>query len=118
MRRRRPPALSLALDDRLRKIASRSLRASGSPALAGTGNTPACRGLQVGLRAHSVTRSIRGSRMPRLLDLTLPTPEENLALDEALLLDLERAVGASDESNAEETLRFWESPVPFVVIGS
>src|SRR3989454_11066108 len=58
VRRRRPPALSLALDDRLRRApnrtagspraawsAERSLRASGSPALANR------------LRAHSVTRS-------------------------------------------------------------
>src|SRR5437867_1818347 len=45
VRRRRPPALSLALYDRLRKIASRSLRASGSPALANR------------LRAHCVRRS-------------------------------------------------------------
>src|SRR2546422_967218 len=55
--------------------------------------------------------------MLRLLDLTLPTPEEKLALDEALLHGLERA-SASDGSNVEETLRFWESPVPFVVVGS
>jgi len=44
------------------------------------------------------------------LDLTLPTPEENLAADEALL-DLCEA-GVEDE-----VLRFWESPVPFVVLG-
>jgi lipoate-protein ligase A len=47
----------------------------------------------------------------RLLDLTLPTPEENLALDEALL----------DENDASggprETLRLWESDRPLVVIG-
>ena len=45
----------------------------------------------------------------RLLDLTLDTPEENLALDEALLL---RARGRGGE-----ILRLWESPVPFVVLG-
>jgi lipoate-protein ligase A len=44
------------------------------------------------------------------LDLTLPTPAENLALDEALL-DMAQ-VGACGE-----VLRFWESPQPFVVIG-
>lgn len=44
------------------------------------------------------------------LDLTLPTPEENLACDEALL-DLCEA-GAADE-----VLRFWECPKPFVVLG-
>jgi lipoate-protein ligase A len=46
---------------------------------------------------------------PRLLDLTLPAPEENLALDEALLLAAERSGG--------EWLRFWESPRHFVVLG-
>ena len=45
-----------------------------------------------------------------LLDLTLRTPEENLALDEALL-------AAAEASAGRETLRFWESPVPFVVLG-
>lgn len=45
----------------------------------------------------------------KLLDLTFPTPAENLACDEALL-DLCNERG-------EETLRFWESPVPFVVVG-
>ena len=44
-----------------------------------------------------------------LLDLTLPTPAENLALDEALL-DLCDAGGP-------ESLRFWESPERFVVVG-
>jgi len=44
------------------------------------------------------------------LDLTLPSPQENLALDEALLLEAE-------EGNGGEVLRFWESPTPFVVIG-
>jgi lipoate---protein ligase len=45
------------------------------------------------------------------LDLTLPTPAENLALDEALLDEAEAAGGP------RETLRFWESGRPFVVIG-
>lgn len=43
------------------------------------------------------------------LDLSLPTPEENLAADEALW----EAV----EAGGPEVLRFWESPVPFVVLG-
>lgn len=47
----------------------------------------------------------------RLLDLTLPTPAENLALDEALLAAAEQS-GAPDE-----TLRFWESQQPIVVVG-
>jgi lipoate-protein ligase A len=47
----------------------------------------------------------------KLLDLTLPTPEENLACDEALLESLESDEGA-------EILRFWESASYFVVLGS
>ena len=46
----------------------------------------------------------------RLLDLTLPTPAENLALDEALL-------EAAEAGQSGEALRFWESAVPFVVLG-
>jgi len=44
------------------------------------------------------------------LDLTFPTPAENLACDEALL-DLAEAVEAG------EVLRFWEPQQPFVVVG-
>ena len=44
------------------------------------------------------------------LDLTLPTPAENLACDEALL-DWRETEGGG------EILRFWESPEPFVVVG-
>jgi lipoate-protein ligase A len=47
----------------------------------------------------------------RCLDLTLPTPEENLALDEALLEEAESAAAS------EETLRFWEPSEPMVVVG-
>ena len=43
------------------------------------------------------------------LDLTLPTPAENLALDEALLRHAEAHGGA--------VLRCWEAPRPFVVVG-
>lgn len=46
-----------------------------------------------------------------LLDLTRPTPEENLALDEALLDEAE-ASGAP-----REFLRLWEPAAPLVVIG-
>lgn len=46
----------------------------------------------------------------RLLDLTLPFPAENLALDEALLEEL-------DERGGVPILRFWESDCPFVVLG-
>jgi lipoate-protein ligase A len=45
------------------------------------------------------------------LELTLPTPAENLALDEALL-------DWAEEGNSEwEFLRIWESPEPVVVVG-
>jgi len=47
----------------------------------------------------------------RCLDLTLPTMEENLALDEALLLEAEAGRGG-------EVLRFWEWPLPAVVLGA
>lgn len=46
----------------------------------------------------------------RSLDLTLPTLEANLALDEALLLEA--------EEGGPETLRFWEWPTPAVVVGA
>ena len=45
------------------------------------------------------------------LDLTLATPEENLALDEALLLQAEAG-------HSGEVLRLWEWPRPAVVLGS
>jgi lipoate-protein ligase A len=46
----------------------------------------------------------------QLLDLTLPTPEENLALDEALLI-------TAEADGRAEFLRLWESPDYFVVLG-
>jgi lipoate-protein ligase A len=46
----------------------------------------------------------------RVLDLTLPSPEENLALDEALLDEL-------DTHGGDPVLRFWESDRYFVVLG-
>lgn len=46
-----------------------------------------------------------------LLNLTLPTPAENLALDEAIL---ESAEGTEDYP---EVIRFWESSETFVVLG-
>jgi lipoate-protein ligase A len=46
----------------------------------------------------------------KLLDLTLPTPAENLACDEALLDWCEAGGG-------DEVLRFWESTTHFVVVG-
>jgi len=47
----------------------------------------------------------------RYLDLTLPTPEENLALDEALLEAAESA------GQPAECLRFWEPRQTMVVVG-
>ena len=46
----------------------------------------------------------------RLVELSLPTPEENLALDEALVDEAEVSTPAI------ETLRLWESPTPLVVV--
>ncbi|HOX01667.1 MAG TPA: lipoate--protein ligase family protein [Candidatus Paceibacterota bacterium] len=46
----------------------------------------------------------------RRIDLTLPTPEENLALEDALLDEC-------DSGGQDPILRFWESPAPFVVLG-
>lgn len=48
--------------------------------------------------------------VPRLIDLTLPSPALNLAADEALL-------DSAELSATPGILRFWESPVHFVVIG-
>lgn len=47
----------------------------------------------------------------KLLDYTLPTASENLALDEALLVCAEEGTGG-------EVLRFWEAPEVAVVVGS
>lgn len=47
----------------------------------------------------------------QLLDLTQPSLEENVALDEALLL-------AAESSDGGEVLRFWEWPAAAVVLGS
>jgi lipoate-protein ligase A len=44
------------------------------------------------------------------LDLTLASPAENLACDEALL-------DACEENGGEEVLRFWEARETFVVVG-
>jgi lipoate-protein ligase A len=46
----------------------------------------------------------------KLLDLTFPSPAENLACDEALL-------DGCEAGGVEEILRFWESPKHFVVVG-
>jgi lipoate-protein ligase A len=49
-------------------------------------------------------------RALRLLDLTLPSAVENLALDEALLDEL-------DDTGGDPVLRFWESDRHFIVLG-
>src|SRR4029079_18211283 len=46
------------------------------------------------------------------LELTLESPAENLALDEALLLSQE------ESPNSQDVLRIWESRQTFVVLGS
>lgn len=54
------------------------------------------------------------------LCLTLDTPEENLALDEALLLHAEQAAEQAPEhvdSGSNEVLRLWEPREPIVVLG-
>ncbi|BFU94275.1 MAG: Biotin/lipoate A/B protein ligase [Nitrospira sp.] len=66
---------------------------------------------------RSEDKSLTGARSAdsvaqpvRLLDLTLPSPIENLALDEVLLDDLE-------ENGGNPVLRFWESDRHFAVLG-
>lgn len=50
----------------------------------------------------------------QLIDLSLESPQENLALDEALLLEAESAAAEGQEVGY---LRFWESAAHFVVLG-
>ena len=60
---------------------------------------------------HSPTSQLDTAEVScNLLDLTLPSPIENLALDEALLEDLE-------ENESHPVLRLWESDRYFVVLG-
>jgi len=46
----------------------------------------------------------------KLFEQTFPTPEQNLACDEALL-------DCAESGEGGETLRFWEPTLPFVVLG-
>ena len=46
----------------------------------------------------------------RVIDVSFREPERNLALDQVLLDNAEERAGC-------EVLRFWESPIPFVVLG-
>ncbi len=57
-------------------------------------------------------------RALELLDVTLGSPAENLALDEALLDAAEARAREAPGETPHEVLRFWESPQPFVVLGS
>lgn len=61
-------------------------------------------------RAASARSGIIEEVSIRRLDLTLPSPEENLACDEVLLDLLEDGQG-------EEILRFWQPASHFVVLG-
>ncbi len=56
------------------------------------------------------TAAMQESTVMDLIDLTLPTPEENLALDEALL-NVAEATGAAD------VLRIWHPTTHCVVLG-
>ena len=58
-----------------------------------------------------MSQSPAGQRPMRLLDLTLPLPAGNLALDEALLIEAENGTGG-------EVLRLWELPSLAVVLGA
>src|SRR5881394_616969 len=62
---------------------------------------------------HTSPKRKRGAPYPsmQLLDLTLPSPAENLALDEALLEAAEAGELAGD------VLRLWEMPQPAVIVG-
>ncbi len=62
---------------------------------------------EMSMKSIARTMSIQSMKF---LDLTLATPEANLALEEALL---EWA-----EASGEECLRLWESPEHFVVLGA
>ena len=55
-------------------------------------------------------KDAQGSPNPELFEATLTSPAENLACDEALLEECESAEHPG-------FLRFWESPVHFVVLG-
>lgn len=63
------------------------------------------------LRNHLIYQTHRGPTTPmQLLHLTLPTPAENVALDDALL-------EAAEAGEQGSVLRLWESPEYCVVLG-
>lgn len=61
--------------------------------------------------AKAASHHLNALRLMWLLDLTLDSPAENLALDEALLDEAEAA------TEPMETLRLWEPHSPMVVVG-
>jgi|KBSSwiStaDraftv2_1062776.scaffolds.fasta_scaffold202304_1 lipoate-protein ligase A len=61
-------------------------------------------------KAGQVSRRPAEDHTMKLLDLTFPTPQENLACDEALL-------NGCDECDGPEVLRFWEPQQHFVAVG-
>ncbi len=63
------------------------------------------------MKGRSESAFFKTHHAMRHLDLTLPSPEENLALDEALLEEAEDAPGPC------EVLRTWEPERPMVVVG-
>ena len=63
------------------------------------------------MHPHSQEKSPRLTAVATAFDLTLPTIEANLALDEALLI-------AADEHAAGSVLRFWEPRDVAVVLGA
>lgn len=65
---------------------------------------------KLNLISTSDASQITNTLQMTILDLTLPSPAENLACDEALL-------STAEASGSGEVIRFWESPVYFVVVG-
>lgn len=55
---------------------------------------------------------------PQKIVLSRSTPEENLALDEALLQRSDAGLARDEPAAQHEWLRFWESPTYFVVLGA
>lgn len=99
----------LCCSDKLRR--DRILADSG--VLRGAGVETPARFLAIAAGATVTTRKLPSRPPPfpmRLLDLTLPTPEQNLGLDEWLL---EQAIAGQ----TGEVLRLWEPPTPVVVMG-
>jgi lipoate-protein ligase A len=68
------------------------------------------KGAQINKTQLDRQRQSNQRRKMKHLDLTLPSPAENLACDEALL-------DWREENGGREILRFWESSETFVVVG-